>query len=76
MKYLFVPGLLAMVACAGVSVQKDTLPNVGAALSGVIGFYTAVCTEPLPEHKQPCETVYPHLKVVTDWYTIVNEASK
>lgn len=73
---MFLIPFAALVGCAGTTVRQDTLPSVGTALNGLLGFYSAVCMDPLPEHLKACETVYPHLVTTTDWYTIVNEAAK
>lgn len=73
MKALLVAPILAgLVACAGV--RDQGLPTAGKAILGVSAFYTAVCTEPLPEHAQVCEAAYPHINEVADFYNTVNEA--
>ena len=73
MKYFVILPLLAgLVACAGI--RDQGLPTAGKAILGVNAFYTAVCTEPLPQHQDVCEEAAPHLNDVVDFYNSINDA--
>jgi hypothetical protein len=61
-----------VVGCAGI--RDNGLPTAGKAILGVNAFYTAVCTEPLPEHQNVCEEAAPHLNDVVEFYSEINEA--
>lgn len=61
-----------VVGCA--TLREKGLPTAGAHLLGVNAFYTAVCTEPLPQHRSVCEQAEPHLNGVVDFYNEINEA--